>query len=602
MGIQGLGPAVRRLGNFNYLRGESFVIDGPALVHQILHGFVRRRPRSNAFICSPTYARLGQALIEWLDELQAYNVTVRKIYFDGYLPPTKWLVRKQRLLDQSRIMRDLLNTHPYGSPKLPADAFDIVKSEIALTHNIHHRRWLPLPPFLVPAVIEILRSCQTWGPLVEVVPGEADMFCAEDVRRHGGVILTNDSDLLITDLGRDGTMSFLHDLVAVDRWDKSQGLMTRKFSLHAINDALGIGNVGGLPRVAFQTITDRINFPMAIHQVRCMKGNDLKSPEFRDFMEEYSMKEYLPIDHPVKKILSDLDPRISEIVIQTLLLGNTKPMQTKESSGSARGPDALAMFLPVMIEDRSRKSAWTMSTAVRQLAYSVIQNLTADRSPTIIEYRLLESSDSMMGGRKIDVPDPEETLELCRVILDTVKKLAKHIHDSNVQWLALAIYQDVLLSASTERSPLFVSLLNDGKIASDSGEEHSWDIIHASALAHASLYSLRMVKQALDVAALLNPPLSPELQEMQECLCAFPPITEWPTVETMPQALAAANEANVLFILTNVLDALVTEPPGQPVAKKPRKRSRTGLLRSEINPNRPVSVNPFSILGDSKMD
>ncbi|KAI0538074.1 XPG domain containing-domain-containing protein [Xylaria digitata] len=319
MGIRGLGAAVRRYGIFGSLSGDTVVIDGPALVYQILNGCMRQKPATNGFICQPEYSMLGRMVIGWLEELRKHNVTVRKIYFDGYLPPSKWQVRRERLLRQSQLMKDLLNSHPNGSSQLPEDAFATMKPEIALTRSFGHSsrfNWLPMPPFLIPAVIEILKSCRTWGPLVEVVCGEADMFSAEDVRCRGGVLLTSDSDLLITDLGPNGSVSFFTDVVAANRSDKEEGLVACKFSLNTINDALGLNNVGGLPRVAFEMVRSRIKFDEALKRARGNNDDVLESFELQNFMEEYFMKEYLPRDHPVQRMLSSLDPRISEIVIQ----------------------------------------------------------------------------------------------------------------------------------------------------------------------------------------------------------------------------------------------------------------------------------------------
>ncbi|KAI1740148.1 hypothetical protein F4680DRAFT_121577 [Xylaria scruposa] len=604
MGIRGLGAAVRQYGQFSSLSGNTVVIDGPALVYQILDGCMRQRPATNGFICHPCYSTLGRMVIGWLEELRQHNVTVRNIYFDGYLPPSKWQVRRERLLRQSQTMKDLLASHPHGSSRLPEDAFETIKSEISLTQSIghsSHSSWLPKPPFLVPAVIEILKSCRTWGPLVKVVSGEADMFCAEDIRRHGGVLLTGDSDLLITDLGPDGTVSFFTDVVAADRSDKSQGLMARKFSLHAINDALGLSNVGGLPRVAFEKVNSRTNFSEALKRVKNSNNNDnLESSEYHAFKQEYSMKEYLPMDHPVQEILSILDPRISEVIIQTLLLDDNGTVLDGSSGEKSRGPETLAMFLPIMIENRNRKSAWSMSEVVRQLAYGAMQTFAARNSPVVIEYRVLEASNSLMG-RQIDVLGPEETLEQCSLLAETLDQLAGHLPGTDMQWLAFAIYQDVMWSTSEQRSPLSASLINKGKNPFNDEDEYSWDLIHFAAQVQASLYSLRMAKQVLDVVVSLRT-LPPPMQDLRERLSHLPTIAKWPTVETISKVLATASEAHVLSIITIMLGVTIENSENSLNTNQSKKRkNRNGLLRSERDPKRPTSVNPFAVLSNASL-
>ncbi|KAI0101542.1 hypothetical protein GGR51DRAFT_574934 [Nemania sp. FL0031] len=599
MGIRGFSAAVRHYGKFSPLSGDTVVIDGPALVFQILNGCMRKRPSTNGFICQPSYSTIGRMVIGWLEELRRHNVTVRKIYFDGYLPPSKWQVRQSRLLKQSETMKRLLASHPLGSSRLPEGAFEAIKAEIALTQSAghsSHSNWIPQPPFLVPAVIDILKSCRSWGPLVEVVSGEADMFCAEDIRCHGGVLLTSDSDLLITELGPNGSVSFFSDIVAVNRSDVSQGLVACKFSLHAINDTLGISNVGGLGRVAFEKVKHQTSFNNALERAKDRNSKSLESSEFQSFMEEYCMKEYLPRNHPVQKLLSSLDPRISEIVIQTLLFDGAGTVPDLGNSDDSRGPETLAMFLPVMIENRDKKSAWTMSTAVRQLAYGIMQTFAIHRSPVVIEYRLLEASNSLMG-RQIDVLGPEETLEQCRLLTGTLKQLIERIPSACMQWLAFAIYQDIVWSTSEQRPPLSALVLQ-AKLESSDTDEHSWDTIHFAAQVQASLYSLRMVKQILDVAASLCTALLPTMRELRECLSTLPTIVEWPTVQNISQVLATTGEVNTLSIVTDILGIPEIDVPGDLLeTSRPKKRkNKSGLLRSERDPKRPTSINPFAVL------
>ncbi|KAI1426621.1 hypothetical protein F5Y12DRAFT_741743 [Xylaria sp. FL1777] len=606
MGIRGFGAAVRRYGKFSSLSGETVVIDGPALVHQVFNGCMRQRPATNGFICQPSYSTLGRMVISWLEELRGHNVTVRKIFFDGYLPPSKWQVRRDRLLRQSQLMKNLLTSHPYGSHVLPEDAFEAMQGEIALTQNISHSSdfsWLPKPPFLVPAVIEILKSCPTWGPLVEVVSGEADMFCAEDIRRFGGVLLTGDSDLLITDLGPDGNVSFFVDIVAVDPTDKSQGLVACKFSLNTINDALGLNNVGGLPRVAFEKVTYRTSFDEAVERARNNRGNALESSEFQTFMEEYSMKEYLPKDHPVQRMLPTLDPRISEIIIQSLLLDGHHTIPDAGSARYSRGPETLAMFLPILIEDRRRRSAWTMSTAVRQLAYSIIQTFAIHKSPVVIEYRFLAASNSSMG-RQIDVLGLEEAPEQCCLLMNVFTQLTERAIGADMRWLAFAIYQDVMWSKSEERPPLSALVVHKVKRTSNDISQHSWDTIHFTAQVQALLYSLRMTKQVLDVAVSLCPALPTALRELRQQLSTLPAIAHWPTLENISQRLASASEANILSVIAdmiNIPEIKFQEHLSEPSQTK-KPKIRNGLLRSERDPTRPISMNPFAVLSSASQD
>ncbi|KAI1272939.1 hypothetical protein F5Y07DRAFT_378338 [Xylaria sp. FL0933] len=606
MGIRGLSSAVRRYGVFSPLEGDTVVIDGPALVHKIFDGCMRHRPPTNGFICQPSYTTLGRMVISWLEELRAHNVTIRKIFFDGYLPPSKWPVRRDRLLGQSRSMKALLNSHPHGSTKIPEDSYEAIKGGVVLAQapdSSSHSRWLPRSPFLIPAVVEILKSCHTWGPLVEVVPGEADMFCAEDVRCYGGVLLTNDSDLLITDVGSDGNVSFFSDIVRADPSDKSQKLVACKYSLNTINNTLGLSNVGGLARVAFEKVKFRSSFEEALERARNNRDNALERPEFKTFMEEYYMKEYLPKDHPLQKMLSALDPRISEIIIQALILDGNDTLLNGSSSRHSRGPETLAIFLPILIEDRSRSSAWNMSTIIRQCAYSIMQMFAVRESPVVIEYRLLEASNPSMG-RQIDVLGLEEALEQCALLVDLLEQITGRVSSVDMQWLAFTIYQDHVWSTSEDRLPLSASLLHRLNYSYKDGEQYSWDTIHFTAQVQASLYSLRLIKQVIDVALSLCPEIPSPARALREHLSSLPPIADWPTVENISRKLTIASEANILTVIADISGIPAHEIQEHlSEADQPKKRkNKGGLLRSERDPTRPISINPFAILSNANLD
>lgn len=292
------------------------------------------------------------------DPVCVYVLHSRKIYFDGYLPPRKWHERQGRLVRQSQTLKELLASHPHGSAKLPQGAFDAIKADVSLcsssigAYPIAARRF-PKPPLLIPALLDVLKSSRTWGSLVEVVSGEADMFCAENIRRHGGVLLTNDTDLLITDLGKDGVVTFFGDIEIADPSDVSQDVMALTFSQKRINRLLRLERVGGLARFAYEVRKKGINFSLALRLATRDVGPILSSKEFHYFMEEFSMKEYLPRDHPIQGLLRGLDPRISELIIQNLITVDHKALSEAGTPLSSRGLDSLAMFLPVMIEVRS---------------------------------------------------------------------------------------------------------------------------------------------------------------------------------------------------------------------------------------------------------
>ncbi|KAI0003147.1 XPG domain containing-domain-containing protein [Xylariaceae sp. FL0662B] len=608
MGIRGFGPAIQRYGVFSSLSGESVVIDGPALVHCIFDGCLKHRPAGSGFICYPSYALLGRMVIGWLDELRNHNVNVRKIYFDGYLPPGKWSVRRERLLNQSQNMKTLVSSHPSGPNKSPEDAFSNLKADVALTRAFGRskRDKSPKPPFIVPAVIEALRNYHDWNSLVQVVPGEADMFCAQDVRENGGIVLTSDSDLLVQDLGLKGNVSFFWDIVLVDPSSRRPGITTCKMSFHDISARLGLDLFGGLSRLAFEKQRGRMTFNQALEKARNFQDT-LDSSEYRSFMEEFEMKENLPADHPVLGILSNLDPRISEVVIQTLLLKETETVLEVPSTKALRGPEILSIFLPVMIEDCGKKSAWTMCTGIRQIAYGILQDLSHRRSQHIIEYRTLDSPTSLTG-RQVDIHSTEQTIQDCTHLTTTLEKLAQKLACPDLRWFAFTVYQDIVWATSEHRTPLSTMLINRALGHVEDTENYSWDLIHFTAQVQACLYSLRMVEQILDVFVFLGQVIPAPIQQLHQCLRSLPLITEWPTVEDMFSLLSKLGKTNAVAAITDMLGIPMiesTEFPTDstsPTKKHKQKHSLLVAKRCPEDAGRSPSVNPYAVLSQASQD
>ncbi|KAI0846755.1 XPG domain containing-domain-containing protein [Daldinia vernicosa] len=608
MGIRGFTQAIQRYGVFSPLSGDTVVIDGPALVHRISDAVCRQRPSTSGFVCHPPYSLLSRMVIGWLDELKGHNVNVRKIYFDGYLPPSKWEVRRERLLDQSQRMKALVSSQPFGSPITPESAFKDVRADTTLTRQFPRSSSgaSPKPPFMVPAVLEALNASEDWGPLIVVVPGEADMYCAQDIRENGGTLLTSDSDLLIQNLGVEGYVSFIWDVVPVDPTSKESGMVAMKISLHDINDRLGLTNLGGLPRVAFEKQKGWMSFEAAVQKARDSREDTLHSPEYQAFINELEVKEYMPSHHPVLTMLSGLDPRISEVVIQILLLEQMEAKSTELDENTLRGPETLSIFLPIMVENHDKKSAWTSSTNARQIGYSILQNLTCQRYSKIIEYRTLDPSTTLTG-RQIEIPSLEETVENCTQLVTVLNKLAEAL-PSSLRWLAFAVYQDIEWSTSEQRSPLSAELISKIMSGSKFLEEYSWDLIHFTAQAQACLYSLRITKQILDVVVSMTPDLPAPARQLHDRLTLLPLIGEWPTIEHMSDLLSDFGNAEGLRVITDMLgipSIEIIEPPEDSTGPRKRHKQDSELLarkRRQRDIKTSPSINPYAILSQESDD
>ncbi|KAI0150739.1 hypothetical protein GGR57DRAFT_181761 [Xylariaceae sp. FL1272] len=601
MGIWGLASGIRRYGATTPMAGDTVVIDGPALVLRIF--YARQPPPPGAFMSCPSYAAFGEAVIKWLDDLHAKNVNVRRIYFDGYLPPSKWGVRRKRLNSQYLNIKDISMSQPNGSRRLPQDYLHPRLTGLALTSVSENtgNRSVPQLPFLVPAVLDILKKSTTWWPLCHIVPGEADAYCAQDVKLNGGTVLTTDSDLAISDLGPDGSMSFIDDIRTDDFDDRN--LTTNKFSPQSISDRFGLANFGGLPRVAFEMKKEGIGFDKAVGIVRDSRGYDFAASSilYEEFLQEHSTKHYLPKGHPVESVLGELDPRMSEMVVQSLLVDEGGGVSEESLSMAHRGSELLSMFLPVIVENRHRKSAWTMSTEVRRIAYGVSQTFARYVSPSIIEYRMIDDIRTK-AGRQISIPSLRETLDQCDLLVETMNQLAKALPDKNLQWLAFGIYLDIVFAVSEDKPSLCASLC--AVVGTDHSDEFSWDLIHFTAQVQASFYSLRMVKQTIDVAAHLTQDLRQPIRDMRDLLSTLPDMTEWPTVDNMSETLVKAQRSGILDAVTELLDVTpIVEPKYLGTRKmKPARRRKSGsfrVMKGVRSRARSASLNPYAVLSQA---
>ncbi|KAI3000604.1 hypothetical protein CBS147346_6958 [Aspergillus niger] len=213
---------------------EAVVIDGPSLVY---HVSMRLLSLSNGS-SQPTCDEVSCAVMVYLLQLSMLGVKIHKICFDGALPDEKRETRLARL-ERSRKKLVTLRTN---SPHCFQKSSSPLRPRSISPKNILQRRSLPakyanIPenPFIVPAVFEDLkhRWCKKninsvvknvpdlstaslsdfpWGDAVVMVPGEADTYCAHVARLTGCAILTNDSDLLLHDLGKRGSVVLLDSI------------------------------------------------------------------------------------------------------------------------------------------------------------------------------------------------------------------------------------------------------------------------------------------------------------------------------------------------------------------------------------------------------
>ena len=210
-------------------------------------------------------------------------------------------------------------------------------------------RGIPPATFIVPAILDAI--CESkYGAVCTVVPGEAEVYCAAAAQENGAIVLSNDSDLFVHDLGSHGAFVYLSsaDLRANDdsEEDPSKGsCQTIKLSVFRprdIAERLGLDN---LQELAFEYQKKQSKtLPEALQSAKMHQGKNHSG--FQNFLRGYiiepSVSESQQFSPESLARLSShgklLDPRISEVICQ---------LESKD-------PQIIHAYLLCLIEDPAR--------------------------------------------------------------------------------------------------------------------------------------------------------------------------------------------------------------------------------------------------------
>ena len=534
----------------------------------------------------------------------------KRIYFDGFLPPSKLDVRLQRLAAQTKNLSAYYQANPITCRASKPNTDDSSWSPNGGTDVRSSVTRLFPPSFLVPAILESLISSPYYRDVTEVVPGEADLYCAKYLKKHGGVVLTGDSDLLVYDLGMDGAVSFFKDVEIRDH-DHLQILPCQMYQQAVIMDRLGLPYPRGLYALAFEIFVDHHGtFPKYVAQARSLTAASAKPQIFTDFVKEYTQ---LPTD--VKpgfdasvtflQVLRRMDPRLSEYVLQVPCLAKLFGLPSIEQSAGSTPH----IFLPFLIDSPNRTNAWEISSATRQLAYGLVNLIIPKKEQlgSLFEHR---KQQDMSCGRELQLPSIQQLPEACTEVLNIFSDLRDTISISDTLfWTAIATRQEIEWSQTHSKTPL--SGLVSQQFARiqakpEQRQNFTWDIIHFFAQTNGSYYSFRMLKQMLSlVVAHDSNDLVPEpIRLLTHQLDSLPMLKDLPDLGDATALL------RMMMGVLNTYDK-TPEPASCPqVASAPVKMSRNEAKRrqkrskdaNKVSTGGGRSGNQFSVLTDNLMD
>jgi hypothetical protein len=526
-------------------------------------------------------------------------VSSTKIYFDGFLPHTKESTRHERLTNSTKRLAQYHTTHPIPCrllPELPpggeSTLFGSSSAKSSLTA-------LPPLPFLVPAVLEALTKLDIYKDAVEVVPGEADLYCAKYANEYGGLILTGDSDLLVHDLGTEGAVSFFKDI----QREETGGFTSQIYRPTEIADRLGLPGLDGLHSLAFEMKMDSHGtFPKLIAQSKSMTSIQAFPKMFAEFTEEYKRLPKLIESNGGDAakgllLLQRMDPRISEYVLQFCSLARM--------AGQVPLPPTLEsahVFLPFLSDCPVRTNAWEISTPIRELAYSLINLIVpeSEQKLTVFEHRRQQDKSKGVELHTISLSTISEACQSLLNVLMHLKSKSTAASHSDF-WLTVAIHQEMDSAHLYGKSSLSEAIVQGHqKSRSTSNIRLTWDEIHFLSQVHSSHYSFRILKQITSlVAACDNVSIPSAVLSLDQQLISLPNLSTLPSYSDLPLLVAKVGNLRMLKTSREILGipepATMKQQPGGSSSSKKGKRKRGKLPPTPAQDSK-RSSNIFSLL------
>ncbi|TQV93018.1 DNA replication initiation factor cdc45 [Cordyceps javanica] len=580
MGIPHLISTLEPYVQHAVLQDVDVVIDGPGLAHHILHVC-----RING-VDHPSYQLLGATAANWLNNLASQNAVIRTIYFDGYLPSSKLPVRMQRAVKSTSQLALFRGYSPRGCPRYHITEPLEASSVDAFKNGRPKNKPLEAPSFLVPAIIEALQRSDKYSPVVKVVPGEADGYCAKAVAEAGGIVITSDSDLLVHDLGAGG-VALLRDIYR----DNDGVVRAAVYRPREIFRTLGLSGISNIRRFAYERSCS-VHTTTAM-LVRACSGPVRDRQSYTEFCIQYSEEEraVVPIFSSGDKLMLDeLDPRWSELLLE---------MSQQPSAAVAT---TFRMFLPVLIDNPEKGTAWENSRCIRQVAYSLARSLL---SPAICgpvhEYRRVQTRDQ--SGRQVPLLTQSSMRSQVSELADTLQSLAKLLPGSrdSLYWLLAYVVLDVRGSAADARSPFAAEVLlqQQAQWPSESTATVAWSFAHFVAQLQATYYSLRMLRQLVRAsppdAKRAAGPAAP-LSRLSEALDALPPLQDSPGVRGVSEMLSATPAGKIRQVLAHFVELPKSQTECKSSGKRTKKQKAIDGGVSKKSTRNTATSNMFDLL------
>ncbi|KAF2746559.1 hypothetical protein M011DRAFT_404468 [Sporormia fimetaria CBS 119925] len=556
MGIAGLAtrlePYAARC-TYEELQGYVAIIDGPALAY-----FAHKTAAESQSTGLPSYADINATALRWLDHLESSGIKVSAILFDGALPPSKQDERSSRLLQMVKRVTQFHSMHANVGCPIPSQLGSVAY------------------PFLAPSLREAL-SLSTFSHSVRVVPGEADDWCASHAQNHPrSIVFTSDTDLLLYDYPEDVLINFLKES------DSGSAASLKVYSPSRICQQLDLKS---LVQLAYAIQNDRWKtLANNVKDARLHHDEKLFIDFRKRYRDEVSAPALISREPRLLSSLQPLDARVSEFVVQSLSAATGEPSLT------------LPVFLPLLLEDPFRASAWTFGQNVRLVAYSLL----APARVTVQEHMRKAQAVSVQD---VHLYGPENIISIAAGLS---RKLGRSYGDGSFsparRWMLCAVE----LALDTLKPP-HISLL--ARVVTGTFD-NTWAFVHLQACLHAMLYSLRMLKQCAAVWLALNEGISlavtkdqiQTISDLHHKLETLPPLAELFTIpgqklKERPEDAGLLGVLKHIYFSAGIADEELFQEAKSKKQRKREKRNARAQAKVEAPKEKPASSNVFSLLG-----
>ena len=350
-----------------------------------------------------------------------------------------------------------------------------------------------------------------WAETTIMVPGEADIECARVTKLMGSAVLTNDSDLLLHDLGSYGSVLFLGS-VELNEWDVSgpteYKLKGKRLCPASLAYRLGIKNIR---HFAYElSYNPQLGLSELIRRSKDHSGLIESNPDYHRFAREYDVlmdERKLPL--AMIRLPQDLDPRISEIFIQY------------ELENSRLSKNVADIYLAVLNEDHARRCAWDEGRLYRTLGYSILNvSYSASKRLTFVDEFLRRGR--RISKERISLGDEDWIAAELRLLCERLNA-AQLAFDGDVSspsfWRLFALCH-LYGFGTTDPLPPDIERLYQFLKFGHMGRKFEWEDVHLCTQIHAVLYSLRILKQLMELVSVSNE----LLLETRSIIAALPPL------------------------------------------------------------------------------